>query len=309
MPGIIWTEGGDEWQRHILVLLKRKHEYDFKEIPDSDSGDCGLEGFTLTGYAYQCYAAEEPATTSDRYDRQRDKMTRDINKFTNNSKDLLKYLGTTKISHWLFVVPLWNTKKLLAHAEKKAKEVRELKLPYVADDFHINIIDQEYFEVELAQLRDNGLTTLRVEPDSFSFDTCTTFASANHDMLLNLERKIDLMSPWKLPKKKEELKRDFILHYINGQNVLDKLKSRYPDLHIKALKTKGDRERFLSITSGITNASPADIFNDTMKQYSEELTDKLRGLDLYTVNTLSFEAMSDWLLRCPLDFPSDEVSP
>ncbi|WP_135610999.1 hypothetical protein [Methanococcoides sp. AM1] len=307
MPGITWKEGGEEWQRHIVVLLKRKHGYDFAEIPDSDGGDYGLEGFTYSGYAYQCYAVEEPVEHDVRYRRQRDKITRDITKFINNSDGLLKLLGTTKISHWLFVVPYWNTKKLQDHAEKKAQEVRELNLPYVAENFHINIIDRDYFAVELAQLHDSGLTKERVDPDDLPADACSIFADGNNEMIANLERKINLLAPRNFShEKKEKLKMDFINHYISGQNVLDNLKSKYPDLHVKALKTKEDRERFLSVETSISSSTPAEIFNDTMRQYTDELTNELKGLRPQTVNILAYEAISYWLLRCPLDFSDYE---
>ena len=84
---------GEDWQRHINTLLSLRYGVRYQTIPDKDQGDWGLEGFSDDGVAYQCYAAEEPLTVSDLTDKQRNKITRDIGKFCDNSHHLATILG------------------------------------------------------------------------------------------------------------------------------------------------------------------------------------------------------------------------
>lgn len=107
--------------------------------------------------------------------------------------------------------------------------------------------------------------------------------------------------------KSRKLKKSFINHYIDGQNLLDKLNSTYPEFYYKAQRTKDDRELFLETTCMISSCKPADIFNKTMGEYKDELSENLKGLESNTITRLVHEAMSDWLLSCPLNFPECEV--
>lgn len=306
MPGQVWSHGGDEWEDRILVLLKRKYGPNFVEIPDEDKGDYGLEGFSRDGYAYQCYAAENPLTPKILYKRQRDKITTDINKFVENKDGLLAILGPTKISHWILVVPFWSTKELLKHAENKAEEIRELCLPHVKEDFFITVEIEDYFAVELAQIYGSRLPKLLIEPEAPFKDTCENYIDCNNELINNLERKIKLMFPFRSFELKEKLKINFINRYINGQNVLDKLNFTYPELYSKATKIKDNREDFLEIESMLSISKPSDFLYTTIDKYTNELSEELQGLDSHTIEILTYEAISDWLLRCPLDFP-DEV--
>jgi hypothetical protein len=307
MPGEVWPHGGEEWQKYILLLLKRRYGPEFVEIPDEDRGDYGLEGFSRDGCTYQCYAAENPLSAKELRERQRNKITRDIKKFIDNKNGLLEILGPTKISHWILVVPYWESKELLKHAENKAKKVRELNLPHIADDFFINIEVENYFAVEREQIRGVGLEKLRIDPDNTPQSKCYDFIDDHNELVENLERKIELLSPQSSLENKKKLKINFISHYINGQNLLDKLNSKHPEFYYKTQRTKNDRETFLETTSMISSCKPADLFNKTMDEYKGELSENLKGLESNTINILVYEAMVDWLLRCPLNFPDYEV--
>jgi len=172
MPGQEWGYGPEEWQERIILLLKLQYRATgFQEIPDRDRGDYGLEGFARDGSVYQCYAAEEPLSTGNLYAKQRHKITKDLNKFKDNKDGLIKIFGPTKISRWILVVPRWESKELLKHAEKKAEEIRNVNLPYVADDFCVHIATEEYFAVERQLLMGVGLDKIQVDPDELETTT------------------------------------------------------------------------------------------------------------------------------------------
>jgi len=304
MPGQEWRDSPEEWQERIILLLKRRYGVtEFQEIPDRDRGDYGLEGFARNGSVYQCYAAKEPLSTNELYAKQRNKITKDLSKFKDNKDDLIKIFGPTKISCWVLVVPRWESKDLLKHAEKKAEEIRNVNLPYVADGFFVHIATEEDFAVERQSLLDVGLAKIQVDPDEFNTATGEDWSEENDDLVKELNRKIEILNPRLDKNSLVQLKGKFIHHYIEGQNVLEILHSKYSDLYVAVKRLKTNREKFLETSSLIPTGAPADTFHIALSEFKNELTDEVKGLSNNMVEILGHEAVSDWLLRCPLDFP------
>ena len=304
MPGQEWGYGPEEWQERIILLLKRRYgATGFQEIPDRDRGDYGLEGFARDGSVYQCYAAEEPISNSDLYVKQRKKITDDLNKFKDNKDGLIKIFGPTRISYWVLVVPRWGSKKLLKHAEKKAEEIRNANLPYVADGFCVHIATEDYFAVERQSLLSVGLAKIQVDPDELETTAVNDWSEENDKSIKTLDRKIGKLNPSLDKNSKFKLRDNFIKYYIEGQNVLEKLHSDYSDLYVGVRRLKNNREKFLETSSLIPTGAPADTFHGALSEFKSDLTGEVKGLSNNMVVTLGHEAVSDWLLRCPLDFP------
>ena len=116
---------GRDWQEYCMKLLRARYsDHTLQEIPDAHSGDLGLEAFTHDGVVFQCYAVQEPLTTKLRYERQRDKLTEDLNKLKRNKDALVDLFGSVKIQRYVLMVPRTNSRSLVAHAQTKAAEVR-----------------------------------------------------------------------------------------------------------------------------------------------------------------------------------------
>jgi len=84
---------GHEWQAFILQLLYLRYGADLIEVPDEYMGDHGIEAFSLDGCAFQCYAPEGPHDVAALSRKHKRKITRDLNKFKTNRKELLKIFG------------------------------------------------------------------------------------------------------------------------------------------------------------------------------------------------------------------------
>ena len=130
---------GDDWQDRVKCWLSIRHKEDWVAVPDGHGGDFGIEGFSRSGYAYQCYCADGPLGVLALYEKQRDKMTADLRKFVENADDLKKVFGTTKIKRWILVVPKHQSSKLNQHATAKAVEIVNTGLDYLDGDFQVHI--------------------------------------------------------------------------------------------------------------------------------------------------------------------------
>lgn len=304
MVGRSWKKDGNEWQKHISVLLKRKYKAsEFQEIPDRDKGDFGIEGFSRDGIAYQCYAAEEPLSTKALYEKQRTKITKNINKFKNNEHELKKIFGLTKIKCWALVVPRFESSQLVQHAEKKAEKVRTAHLPYVTDDFIIHIITEDYFLTELEELFEAGLARIHLKSEEIEQTQIDEWLQENDELIGNLDTKIRKINPKIESSKLNSLRSGFIKFFLNGQNLLEELRSEYPPLYEKAGEIKNNHESILEIVSNLFPGAPPEKFQDQIRNLEEEFLSQLPGLSKENIVSLTHEAISDWLLRCPLDFP------
>jgi hypothetical protein len=304
MPGEYWYNNGDDWQQLILKLLKIRYAVgEFIEVPDTVRGDCGIECFVREGKAFQCYAAEEPLTTSELTAKQKSKISRDLAKLKTNSAKLLPILGATKLSRWIFVVPRWEDKDLHSHAELKAGEIRSSALPYITTDFAPAIVTSDDFLIERQKLVFSGQDALRILISEVDPSECSDWADQNDSLIGNLDRKALAICHGN-KNNARKLRDEFVKHYLRGRNALEKLNSQFPDLYEKALGIKHDKESFLATESLIPDSLPPQKIKEVLTSFKKELEKAMPGMSDFTRSQLVHEAISDWLLRCPLDFPS-----
>lgn len=306
MREVIHAYEGRAWEARIQKLLKLRYKIgEYQEIPDKHVGDFGLEGFSRDGCAFQCYAAEEPVDTKELYEKQRRKMAQDIGKFINNRASLEKILDGVKINRWLLVVPRFDSAQLVAYARIKAEEVRQAGLPYVADDFHVGVVTDEDFAPEIQALAKVGGIQLELptaDPDAQEMDD---WARGNSPSISRMEQKIGKIKTLSNQEQRSKLRDEMIRHFLVGQNALGRLKGTYPDLYEVVIRLKGERESFLAVESLLSSGPPNKTLRETINSFTSTLEAKLPGVAGQTAKVFAFEAASDWLLRCPLDFPAD----
>jgi hypothetical protein len=306
MPGERWTESGENWQELVVSLLKIRYAVgEFIEIPDTVRGDCGIEGFVRDGKAFQCYAAEEPLSVADLTAKQKNKISRDLGKLKNNSQKLIPILGSTRLSRWILVVPRWEDKDLHSHAEAKASEIRAASLPYIANDFAPAIVTCHDFVIERQKLVVAGKDSLRIIISDVDPGRCADWADQNDNLIGNLDRKALAICHGNRTQARK-LRDEFIKHYLQGYNALEKLRDLYPELFEMALRIKNDKENFLAAESAIPDSLPPQKMREVLGAFKGELAKAMPGMSDHTRNQLVFEAVSDWLLRCPLDFPEPD---
>lgn len=295
----IWE--GKEWESHIQLLLKRHHGTEYQDIADEDGGDYGLEGFSLNGCVYQCYAAKEPATTADLYTRQVNKITRDINKFIKNRTDLEKVFGDLKISRWILVVPRYKSATLLKHAERKTQDVIKAKLPYTTSDFKVLIITDDYFRVEQQELTKSGIS---FNPLDVSTEEIEKWKKEKGNLVLisNLVNKVDKINTLS-DIQKDSFVDKTIKYFIIGQDLLGKLNDLYPNAYEQIISYKSIQEDLIEFEL-VSDASGEEFkkFKETFFHYKKDMEKELDSLNPNSLTILSYEAVSDWLMRCPLDF-------
>jgi hypothetical protein len=304
MEEIVRSYDGNAWESLVQKLLKLRYKLgEYQEIPAKHRGDFGLEGFSRDGCAFQCYAAQEPLSTSDLYDKQRDKIAQDIRKFIDNCHSLEEIFDGTKIKRWLLVVPRFDSAPLVVYTHSKAEEVRQAELPYVGDDFHIGVVTDDDFAPEIQTLARLGSVQLDLplrNPDPQELDEWARKHSPSITKMDEKLRKIKIISS---SEQRSRLRSEMIRHFLVGQNALERLKLTYPDLYEEVIRLKDVKETYLAVESLLSSDPPNRTLTNTINDFATSLAETLPGVANSTTKAFAFEAVSDWLLRCPLDFP------
>lgn len=294
---------GEEWQNWANKILSVHYgPTEYQQIPDHDRGDAGLEGFTReNGHAYQAYGCEEPISTADRYEKHRIKMTMDISKFIENRSTLARIFGTVKITRWALFVPHYDSKQIVEHASKKTDEVKLASLPYVADTFQVCVCQQSDFSVAESQLLNAAQRQLRVSAQSPTPQKIAEWNEANEGPSQVLADKLLRLPTLTNDDARSRFHSQVLDWYLKGQDILDGLRA-YPDTFAKVKSAKSHRESFL-ITGIVSGLPPHEHLMRSVNDLREALELEVHELHRFSSESLAYEAVADWLLRCPLDFP------
>jgi hypothetical protein len=306
MPGDAKPWDPNDWEKHIQKVLKVRYAQPvgcYQHIPADIKGDCGLEGYATDGTAYQCYACQNWTDFGVLLEHQKNKMTTDIGKLLKKESELLKILGDIRIGIWNLVLPFWNNKDLLMHARKKEQEVRQRKPQHVTEDFRIAVITGEEFLIETQMLAKQGLYQFDVKdlPESVANVAMWLDDNKSLQMVENLTRKTSVIAQGKSISMRGNFLKRMVKNYIDGQVVLGKLELELPEVYEDVIRRKTDREGELEAECVTNTSVPGQFFNSTLSAYKSQLR-SVSGISPRAADILAREAVSDWLLRCPLEF-------
>ncbi|BDG10795.1 hypothetical protein [Anaeromyxobacter paludicola] len=298
---VMWD--GTAWQKRIQMLLSLRYQPGaYQPVPDRHKGDCGIEGFSSDGNAYQCFAAQEPLSTVALYQKQRGKITTDINKFINNKQRLTNVLGSVAVEFWILLVPRFESAKLLEHATAKSLQVRAAGLPYAHPQFTVRVATEELFAKEAAALACAGALKLNLPHEEPEATFLGKWSQEHVGLINNMETKIKKLPTVATPEKQLALRDFLIKRYLSGQNVLELMRERYSELYALVAEAKRRREIFLAGETLVT-AAPADQTLARQRElFLTELHDSVGNVVHDQAEALTWEAIADWLMRCPLDF-------
>lgn len=148
------TFDGDLWEDLCQLVFKLKYEGQQYQEMVASPGDFGIEGFTkLDGMAFQCYCPDSHYTQKELYEKQRDKITKDLDKLRKYENEISRRMGETKIKEWIFVTPIITDNKLLSHAQTKQEEIVKWELSIIHPDFKVILQDADFFATEINEIQ------------------------------------------------------------------------------------------------------------------------------------------------------------
>ncbi|MEU1435001.1 hypothetical protein ABZ438_12990 [Streptomyces sp. NPDC005786] len=302
MHGLIGLSGA-EWQDLCTRVLRMQHGADLVPVPDK-GGDHGLEAYTLSGHLFQCYSPEEPLSNQKRYEKQRDKTTKDIGKFIDNADKLKKLFGEhVKINRWIIMCPYIDNKDLVAHCASQTKRIRDANLAYADPDIHVICQTMEDYELSYKRVVNAQLARMHLpplsEPDYSSVD------SASVD---KMREKLAKVHSLRDESRRNDYVRRLLYSYINSQEFRSYIKDHYTEIHALLESELDDLEQRLVMEFSLDDSRAATL----LQRVLAETESRVKGCAPDTTSgdsrTLAQGQVAEWLMRCPLDFYEELAS-
>jgi hypothetical protein len=182
-------------------------------------------------------------------------------------------------------------------------ELRAEQLAFISPGIVPAICTGEDFATERQLLIRAGRDSIRIDAEFVAESDAIDWVAANDSLVAQLYRKVLKIRHGDADTAKE-LRDEFVRHYLDGQNTLAKLRAEFPEIFEAVDRIKKDKEHFLATESLTTSSLAPEHLKETLISLEADIAAKLHGLDRFTVKQLVQEAIADWLLRCPLDFPN-----
>lgn len=289
---------GEGWQTFVIQLLYLRYGANLIEVPDQHKGDCGIEAFATDGCAFQCYSPEGPSSIAEIAAKHKKKISRDVKKFSGNQSDLVKIFGKTKIHRWILVVPDHYSVEVVQLCQKKTQEILTLTppLPYVADDFQVLTVNgHHFFTVEIAELSRTGGLQAEAAASTVAPAEVESFAKQHGDLVEMMDKKLTKL---KLePVEQSSLLGRLLQAHLEGGNAIAYYDDKFPVISDKIRAIKQARAKALEIDSKLQSLT----ISGTREKFESELVGSVPTLGRQTAMVVSYAAVAEWLMVCPLD--------
>jgi len=293
---------GDQWENYCQTLLRLRYE-DYQEVPAQFGGDLGIEGFTRSGLVFQCYCPDEDPSGEDLYVYQRDKITKDISKLIKNAAGVAA-LGAGTIKEWHFLTPRYNSRHLVEHCRVKETEVQAQNLANIHREFIIMLKTEDDYITERHIFRE--ASGHKIHPPTLEPSTgVDEMLKSDNQIVQNIRTKLGKLSL--RPEDHAKLTRHLVTGYVIGQSDLQFLNQRFPVTYHAVVGLKDAVEFQLALRVVFSTQIGGALLQEVLAHYENKLSQDLnRSLAPSLIVRLGTEALSDWLGRCPLDFPGLE---
>jgi hypothetical protein len=293
---------GDAWQAFALRLVQLRHRpQNVQIVPDTVRGDAGIEFFSTDGCLYQCYAPQEVSDVAKAASAMKEKARRDLRKFITYNETVSNILQTVRAERWILLCPFLDDKGVVAYVRGKGIELKDDSLPFVSAGFEALVQSQEDFATELEALRIQSLGP----PLAFDRPSDAEVAArSDSDIGKRLTHKLARAYPEDQPLTIEHRAASHIRAHLIRENALDALRLDHAVLWERSLGClTAEENRMLTIGAG--SGVPSDQLAKSVNRIEESLRTDLPDLARATITEIATGTISDWLIRCPLDFPEN----
>ena len=302
---------GDEWQAFALQLVQRRHgPENVQVVPDAVAGDAGLEFFTTSGCLYQCYAPEETSDVAKAASAMKSKAGRDLPKLVKYKDKIELILCGVAATRWILLCPFLDNKEVVADVRKRGLAIKGQGLTFLAPDFEALCHSQDDFVGELEQLKALSLgPPLRIDmptPSDVSAAGETSIGTGETSIGTRIDEKLARAYGSAATGTQIALRRDaYVKAHLYRENALDQLRQNHSVLWERAFQTlEAEETRLIAVGASFT--LPAEQLQDSTKRIEESLMKALPTLSNGVVTHIALGTVSDWLIRCPLDFPETD---
>lgn len=297
---------GNSWERLCQQVFKRKFAAEgYLHIP-ATPGDYGLEGFTkTTGCGFQCYCPSKFYTIKELFEKQRDKITKDLKKLSTYESDLKKVLGSTRLRRWHLVTPTIAHHDLLKHAQAKETEVRNWNLSILAPDFEVLVHDGDHYAAEIQEMQlalgkaldFGGLPTTLPELGS----TADTY---QENVLRKTKARLEgRVAADKLEMRVAGLYQQTLREFLDHDAHFRRINEQAPIVHSRLVRLINGYEADVVETCSTWEGTPQELTEKIREGLAERIAKELApALDETGAAHIARLMVSRWIAVCEVDY-------
>ncbi|MDZ5454758.1 hypothetical protein U1R88_34505, partial [Labrys sp. ZIDIC5] len=128
-----------------------------------------------------------------------------------------------------------------------------------------------------------------------------TWAAGSSNLLANATQKLKKRAP---ADKLDDVVGDAVKSFLQGNALLDALRSGSPDLHEKVMSAVRSRARRLEFAGPQPGGSAGEILHAELDALIAAMQAAAPSLSAENAELIAYGSICEWIMRCPLDFPN-----
>ncbi len=205
------------------------------------------------------------------------------------------------IKHWILVAPLHDSKDFNVHCAKKTKDLRASGCAALDPQFEVSIQDLSIFPHGAIATGMSALSKVTLSIPSPSPSELDSWAAGSSDLLANATHKLKKRAA---PDQLEEVVAEAVRSFLQGNAALDALRSSSPELYEKVISAIKSRSRRLQFVGPQLSGSAGQILSEELEALIGAMQSAAPALSAENAEQIAYGAICEWIMRCPLDFPS-----
>jgi hypothetical protein len=297
------TFDGDSWEDLCQLVFKSKYKDNQYQEMVASPGDFGIEGFTkLDGMAFQCYCPDNHYTQKELYEKQRDKITKDLGKLRTYEKEIALRLGSTTLKEWVFVTPQITDNNLVKHAQTKQEEVVGWGLSIIGPDFKVIMQDADFFTKEINEIQ----TTKGNKITLFSALDFTN-STEDQDVTIyeeNISRKNKVRCTFNgVLNEEKHLKLNLLTSkkWLESDPFLKEIEKNASEIYFHVMRVVSQYESEVEELCITWQGEAEGLISKVRDELALRIGEAIPGLGEAERYRLSDQMTSKWLALCPLD--------
>lgn len=293
------TMDGKEWQKYCQnILILHYGRRNFFPVPDTDSGDHGLEFFTTDGTLFQCYFPDPNCSMEEFKKRAQKKINDDLNKLIEYQDGIAELLDGIIINEWVILIPEIRTKDIIKYCNKKAKSFLQKSPPFIdKDNFHIRAHDDDAFPNEKHKARRMLDEEINIPVCEVNHEEKEEWKSSNANFYANLNRKCS-----KISTNPDRLIDQLIGHYLILEDLLGAYREEFPELHSEISKMVNANLNTLRNNSLFTIGEPGQLMKELLEANRANVDRLTQKISQQNSEAFSIGFISKWIAECNMDF-------
>ncbi|NKQ56778.1 hypothetical protein HFP15_28295 [Amycolatopsis sp. K13G38] len=301
------ADPGDAFEEYFWGLLRRRYSpADLVYIPAEMGGDCGIEGFSTDGIAYQAYADRDSANLRHRTDKQKQKLYRDTEKLKKNAVKLESMLDGVVLQSYFLLVPEYHASELIEYAAKRAGIIRGYNLSFISSNFSIRLKTPHDYPAEFQAALQDDTAKVLIHDLEIPNDYISEFEGNKPALAQTLDGKLEQLKEQIMSVNIAPLRNKLIRAFLVKQKIMDSLTS-WPATWEAIELQRQLRQEHLELESELDPTPSNQRILGLIKEYEKELLTNVGGIRPGDAQRLAMGQVGEWLMRCPLSFGGGDV--